>query len=78
LLGDRARYSTIMSNRLRAATIEQMTKLGYRYEVRGPQQRVNFYLQVADRVDVRSTHVTGFRPREIDGRYEAGTPRIVV
>jgi hypothetical protein len=34
LLGDRARYSTIMSNRLRAATIQQLTKLGYTYDER--------------------------------------------
>jgi hypothetical protein len=47
LLGDRARYSTIMSNRMRAATIEQMTKLGYTYDVRAPQLRVNFFLQVS-------------------------------
>jgi hypothetical protein len=84
LLGDRARYSTIMSNRLRAATIEQMSKLGYTYDVRNPQLRVNFYLQVTDRVDVRSTPATGFRPmawagypRDIETiGYKAGTLRI--
>ena len=84
LLGDRARYSTIMSNRLRAATIEQMTRLGYTYDVRAPQLRVNFFLQVADRVDVRSTPATGFRPiawagypRDIETiGYKAGTLRI--
>src|ERR1041384_8401255 len=61
LLGDRARYSTIMSNRLRAATIQQLTKLGYRYDVRSPQLRVNFFLQVSDRINVRSSPATGFR-----------------
>jgi len=61
LLGDRARYSTIMSNRLRAATIQELTKLGYTYDVRAPQLRVNFFLQVANRAEVRST-ATGFRP----------------
>jgi hypothetical protein len=84
LLGDRARYSTIMSNRMRAATIEQMTKLGYTYDVRAPQLRVNFFLQVSDRVDVRSTPATGFRPlawggypRDIETvGYKAGTLRI--
>src|ERR1044072_291308 len=55
LLGDRARYSTIMSTRLRAATIEQMTKLGYRYDMRAPQLRVNLFLQVAQHAEVRST-----------------------
>jgi hypothetical protein len=84
LLGDRARYSTIMSNRLRAATIEQLTKLGYTYDVRAPQLRVNFFLQVADRAEVRSTPATGFRaaawagyPRDIETiGYKAGTLRI--
>jgi hypothetical protein len=84
LLGDRARYSTIMSNRLRAATIEQMSKLGYTYDVRNPQLRVNFFLQVANRVDVRSTPATGFRPmawagypRDIETvGYKTGTLRI--
>ena len=84
LLGDRARYSTIMSNRLRAATIEQMTKLGYTYDVRAPQLRINLFLQVSDRVDVRSTPATGFRPLAWGGAprdvetvgYKAGTLRI--
>ncbi len=82
LLGDRARYSTIMSNRLRAATIEQMAKLGYTYDVRSPQLRINFFLQVSDKVDVRSTPVTGFRPlawgpREVETvGYKTGTLRI--
>jgi hypothetical protein len=84
LLGDRARYSSIMSNRLRAATIEQMSKLGYTYDVRAPQLRVNLFLQVANRAEVRSTPATGFRPiawagypREIETvGYKAGTLRI--
>jgi Domain of unknown function (DUF4136) len=84
LLGDRARYSTIMSNRLRAETIEQLTKLGYTYDVRAPQLRVNFFLQIANRTDVRSAPATGFRPlawggypREIETvGYKAGTLRI--
>ncbi|HKQ15207.1 MAG TPA: DUF4136 domain-containing protein [Steroidobacteraceae bacterium] len=84
LLGDRARYSTIMSNRLRAATIQQLTKLGYRYDVRSPQLRVNFFLQVRDQAEVRSTPATGFRPvawagfpREIETvGYKTGTLRI--
>lgn len=84
LTGDRARYSSIMSNRLRAATIEQMTKLGYTYDVRAPQLRVNFFLQVADRAEVRSTSATGFRPIAWAGyppgvetvNYKAGTLRI--
>ncbi len=84
LLGDRARYSTVMSSRLRAATIEQLTRLGYTYDVRAPQLRVNFFLRVADRTDVRTTPATGFRPiawagypRDIETvGYKTGTLRI--
>jgi uncharacterized protein DUF4136 len=80
LLGDRARYSTVMSNRLRAATITELTKRGYTYDPRMPQLRVNLFLQVANRQDVRSTPATGFRPwlgRDIDTvAYKAGTLRI--
>lgn len=81
LLGDRARYSTIMSNRLRAATIEEMTRLGYTYDTRSPQLRINFFVQVQDRVDVRSTPAMGLRPwaypRDIETvGYKAGTLRI--
>ena len=71
LTGDRARYSTIMSNRLRAATIEQMTKLGYTYDVRAPQLRVNFFLQVANRAEVRSTPCHRF-PSDRVGGLSAG------
>jgi hypothetical protein len=84
LLGDRARYSTVMSSRLRAATIEQLARLGYRYDPRAPQLRVNFFLQVANRQDVRSTPATGLRPvawagypRDIETvGYKVGTLRI--
>ena len=84
LLGDRARYSTIMSSRLRAATMEQLIRLGYTYDPRAPQLRVNFFLQVANRTEVRSTPATGFRPiawagypRDIETiGYKAGTLRI--
>jgi hypothetical protein len=45
-----------------------------------PQLRVNLFLQVANRQDVRSTPATGFRPwlgRDIDTvSYKAGTLRI--
>jgi hypothetical protein len=84
LLGDRARYSTVMSSRLRAATVQQLTQLGYTYDPRAPQLRVNFFLQVANRQDVRSTPATGFRPiawagypRDIETvGYKVGTLRI--
>jgi uncharacterized protein DUF4136 len=78
LLGDRARYSTVMSNRLRAATMAELTRRGYTYDPRAPQLRVNLFLQVANRQDVRSTPTAGFRPfRDIDTvHYKAGTLRI--
>src|SRR4030095_13295359 len=81
LLGDRARYSTVMSSRLRAATIQQLTRLGYTYDTRAPQLRGHFFLQVVDRQAVRSAPVAGFRPwagpRDIETvGYKAGTLRI--
>lgn len=81
LLGDRARYSTVLSSRLRAATIAELTKRGYTYSARAPQLRVNLFLQVANRQDVRSTPATGFRPwmgpRDIETvGYKQGTLRI--
>jgi hypothetical protein len=83
LLGDRARYSSVMSNRLRGATMAELTRLGYTYDPRAPQLRVNLFLQVANRQDVRSTPTAGFRPsawggfRDIDTvHYKAGTLRI--
>jgi hypothetical protein len=83
LLGDRARYSSVMSNRLRAATMAELTRLGYTYDPRAPQLRVNLFLQVANRQDVRSTPTAGLRPsawgglRDIDTvHYKAGTLRI--
>jgi hypothetical protein len=81
LLGDRARYSTVMTNRLRAATMAELTQRGYTYDPRTPQLRINLFLQVANRQDVRSTPTAGFRPwmgpRDIDTvSYKAGTLRI--
>lgn len=82
LTGDRARYSSIMSNRLRAETIDQLTRLGYTYDVRNPQLRVSFYMQVQNKVDVRSTPVAGFRgrvwyPHDVETvGYKTGTLRI--
>jgi hypothetical protein len=81
LPGNRARYSTVMSNRLRAATMAELTKRGYTYDPRNPQLRVNLFLQVANRQDVRAMPTTGFRPwmgqRDIDTvSYKAGTLRI--
>jgi hypothetical protein len=78
LLGDRARYSTVMSSRLRAATMAELTRRGYTYDPRAPQLRVNLFVQVANRQDVRSTPAMGFRPfRDVDTvHYKAGTLRI--
>jgi hypothetical protein len=83
LLGDRARYSTVMSNRLRAAAMAELTRLGYTYDPRAPQLRVNFFLQIANRQDVRSNPTAGFRPmawggfRDIETvTYKTGTLRI--
>ena len=61
-----------------------LRELGYTYDVRAPQLRVNFFLQVSNRAEVHSTPATGFRPvawagypRDIETiGYKTGTLRI--
>lgn len=55
---DRAQYSTLATNRLKQATRTQMERLGYRYEERDPDVRVNFYLNVTDKQEIRSSPAT--------------------
>ena len=52
---DRAQYSTIITSRLKEATRLQMERVGYKYEEREPDLRVNFYLNVKDKQEIRST-----------------------
>jgi hypothetical protein len=51
---DRARYSSIMSTRLKQATRKQLERLGYVYDESAPQLRVNFFLKVTDQQEIRA------------------------
>jgi hypothetical protein len=52
---DRAQYSTIITNRLKSATRTQLERVGYTYDEREPNLRVNFYLNVTQKQEIRST-----------------------
>lgn len=52
---DSSGYSSIMTARLQAATRTQLESMGYTYDVRAPQLKVNFLLNVANRQEIRST-----------------------
>jgi hypothetical protein len=74
---DRAQYSSIMTARLQQATRTQLEKLGYTYDAKDPQLRVNFLLRVTDKQEIH-TNIGGlYRPRlagsleTVD--YKAGT-----
>jgi len=82
-----ASYSTITTTRLKESTRAQLENLGYLYDERHPDFRVNFLLKVVDRQALRSTASSGFRgygtaryvawrgyPYDIDTvDYKAGT-----
>jgi hypothetical protein len=52
---DRAGYASIVTQRLRHSTREQLEKLGYAYSEQAPDLRVNFFVNVADKQELRST-----------------------
>jgi len=52
---DRARYSTIMTSHLKQATRAQMERHGYTYSEANPDLRVNFFISVIDKQELRST-----------------------
>lgn len=76
---DRAQYSTIVTSHLKEATATELKRLGYTYDERSPQLRVNFFLKIADRQEIRSTPSTGvyryrFGLSDIETKeYKAGT-----
>ena len=55
LATDKARYSTLVTARLKAATRTQLEKRGYVYSEEAPDLKVNFFVNVQDRQDVRTT-----------------------
>lgn len=78
---DGARYGSITTQRLKAATRAQMEQRGYAYSEQSPQLLVNFMLRVAEKQEIRSTPgrfgYRGFGGGTIDTeRYQAGTLRI--
>lgn len=78
---DRAQYSTIVSSHLKQATAAELRKLGYVYDETNPQLRVNFFLKIADKQEIRSTPAGGIGPyayrfalSSVESReYKAGT-----
>jgi hypothetical protein len=86
LATDNARYSTLMTAHLKQATRSQLERLGYVYDESSPDLRVNFYVRVADRQELRSssTGYYGYRgnlyrawngyPQDLETvNYKAGT-----
>lgn len=73
---DTTRYSSIMTARLQQATRTQLEKLGYTYDAKEPQLRVNFMLRVTDKQEIRSSPglyrpLVGGSLETVD--YKAGT-----
>jgi Domain of unknown function (DUF4136) len=84
---DSGRYSTILTQHLRRATRAQLERLGYVYDERAPQLKVNFLLNVEERQELRTSPSSlGFvgprgyrvwRGYDVDTvSYKAGTLRI--
>lgn len=51
---DGARYTTLMSSRLKQAARQQLEKQGYVYAETNPELRVNLFLKVVDKQELRS------------------------
>jgi hypothetical protein len=50
-----APYTSLMTVRLQQATRTQLERLGYAYDEKSPQLRVNFFANVTDRQELRAT-----------------------
>lgn len=55
-------YSTILGQHLKQATRTQLEKQGYRYSDDNPDLKVNVFLAVVERQQVRTTPGFGYRP----------------
>lgn len=51
---DNAAYSTILTSHLKQATRMELERLGYVYDESNPQLRVNFFLNVVQRQEIRT------------------------
>lgn len=76
-------YKSIVTQRATQATRQQLEALGYRYQESDPDLRVNFFVKVAEKVDLRSVpgsmHMGRYRswsPSVETDRYREGTLRI--
>ena len=56
---DRSRYSSLLTEHLKSATRAELERLGYVYDERAPQLRVNFFLNVQDRQEIHATPSSG-------------------
>jgi len=56
---DRAQYSTIVTSRLKQATRTQLERHGYTYNEQAADLRVNFYLNIAEKQEIRSSPSAG-------------------
>jgi uncharacterized protein DUF4136 len=52
---DGGRYSSLLTEHLKTSTRAELERLGYVYDEHAPQLRVNFFLSVADRQEIRAT-----------------------
>jgi len=52
---DRAQYSTIVTSRLKQATRTQLERNGYTYSEQDADLRVNFFLNVTEKQEIRSS-----------------------
>jgi hypothetical protein len=59
---NRSGYTTLVGEQLKLATRTQLERLGYVYDERNPQLRVNIVLAVQQRAEVRSTPGNGPLP----------------
>jgi Domain of unknown function (DUF4136) len=57
LATDRARYSTILSSRLKQATRERLERQHYVYSETSPDLRVNLFVNVVERQELHATPV---------------------
>ena len=56
---DNAAYSSILSSHLKQSTRRELERLGYVYDETDPELRVNFFLKVDERREIRSTPTAG-------------------
>ena len=57
---DRGGYSTLVTNYFKSAVRDQMERRGYRYVDENPDLLINFYANVRERTEVRTTPSMGY------------------